>query len=152
MEGEQVLRILQTVVAPVSMISGVGMLVLSMTNRFSHAQDRLRHLADARRSVHRDDTQRVAIQIQILRRRLHRLLQAITLALCSVLLTALVISALFANELLGTSLRGMVVSLFAFSLLALVIALVLFIDDMRMSLAALDEELNQVGPPGAVEK
>jgi len=42
MDNPQLITALQTVISPVVLISGVGMLVLSMTNRFSHATDRAR--------------------------------------------------------------------------------------------------------------
>ncbi len=39
MDNTQLISTLQTVISPVVLISGVGMLVLTMINRFSHAAD-----------------------------------------------------------------------------------------------------------------
>ncbi len=141
MDNAQLVSALQAVISPVVLISGVGMLVLCMTNRFSHATDRERQLADLRNKLQGAARQLADLQIRIVLRRLQSLLVAITLALGSVLLTALVIVTLFANYLFGTTFRGLVVVLFAMSLLSLVSSLVLFIRDMSLSLKALHQEL-----------
>jgi hypothetical protein len=69
---------------------------------------------------------------------------ATTLALGSVLIAALLIVTLFANYLFGTTFRGLIVVLFALSLLSLVLSLILFIRDMSLSLIALQEDLQDV--------
>lgn len=144
MNNEELITALQSVISPVVLISGVGMLVLSMTNRFSHAQDRLRHLADEWRKLDVTSKDRVAGQIRIFRRRLNILMVAIAFGLVCVLLTALLIITLFANYLFGTTFRGLIVVLFAVSQVALVVSLVLFIRDMSLALNALDEDLRDV--------
>jgi hypothetical protein len=143
MEEQQFVSVLQAVISPVVLISGVGMLVLSMTNRFSHASNRVRALAEAwRKSEHLRG--QIAPQIRILNRRLRILLTAIALGLGSVLLTSLLIVTLFANYLFDVSLRGLVIAFFALTLLTLVSSLALFIRDMTLALAALDEELRDI--------
>jgi hypothetical protein len=144
MDNAQLLAALQTVSAPVVLISGVGMLVLSMTNRFSHATDRVRHLAEERHKLDGVARQRAEAQIRILYRRLRVLLIAIALALGSVLLTALLIVTLFANYLYDVNVRELIIVLFGLCLLSLVSSLVLFIRDMSMSLSALQEDLRDV--------
>ena len=42
---ETLIRILHASISPVALISGVGLLILSMTNRFARVTDRLRELA-----------------------------------------------------------------------------------------------------------
>ncbi|HEY5403125.1 MAG TPA: DUF2721 domain-containing protein, partial [Pyrinomonadaceae bacterium] len=144
MDNAQLISALQTVISPVVLISGVGMLVLSMTNRFSHTSNRARLLAQQRHEVEGVARERVESQIRILHRRLRILLLATTLALGSVLIAALLIVTLFANYLFGTTFRGLIVVLFALSLLSLVLSLILFIRDMSLSLIALQEDLQDV--------
>ena len=144
MDNAQLISALQTVISPVVLISGVGMLVLSMTNRFSHATDRARLLADERHKVDGAARERAESQIRILYRRLRLLLLAIALALGSVLLTALLIVTLFANYLFATTFRGLIVVFFGLSLLSLVSSLSLFIRDMSLSLTALQKDLYDV--------
>jgi len=38
-------RVLQASISPVALVSGVGLLILSLTNRFGRVTDRLRELA-----------------------------------------------------------------------------------------------------------
>ena len=144
MDNAQLISALQTVISPVVLISGVGLLVLSMTNRFSHTANRTRLLAEEWQKVEGVPRDQVKSQIRILHRRLRVLLLSIVLALGSVLLAALLILSLFANYLFGTTFRGLVVVCFALSMLSLVFALILFICDMSLSLSALQEDLQDV--------
>lgn len=144
MDNAQLISALQAVISPVVLISGVGMLVLSMTNRFSHTADRARLLSKERHKVQGVAREHVESQIRILHRRLRLLLLSIVLALGSVLLAALLIVTLFANYLFGTTFRGLIVVSFALSLLSLVSSLILFIRDMSLSLTALQEDLRDV--------
>jgi hypothetical protein len=87
---------------------------------------------------------RIESKLGVYRCRIRLLLCAIYMALVSVLLAALMIVTLFANYLFGTTFRGLVIVCFAFSLLSLVVSLVLFIRDMRLSLTAIREELRDI--------
>lgn len=131
-DERQFVSALQTVISPVVLISGVGLLLLSMTNRFGHASNRLRTLVEAWRSSQELRSQ-ITPQIRILNRRLHILVIAIALGLGCVLLTSLLIVTLFAGYLFGINLRGLVVCLFALSLATLVTSLALFIGDMTLA-------------------
>ncbi len=144
MDNTQLISILQTVISPVVLISGVGMLVLSMTNRFSHATDRLRLLSDARRKIGGVARERVESQMRVVYQRLRLLQIAIASALGTVLCTALLIIIFFSNYLFATSFHGPVVVLFSLSLFSLVLSLCLFIRDMSLSLTALREDLDDV--------
>jgi hypothetical protein len=144
MDNSQVTTALQTVVSPVVLISGVGMLVLSMTNRYSHATNRVRALADAWRKSDGAATDRIGAQIHIFRRRLNLLMVAIALGLGSVFFTALMILAIYASYVFETPLRGTILTFLTLTLVTLVISLALFIRDMSLSLHALREELRDV--------
>ena len=66
---------LQVAVAPVILISGVGLLLLSLTNRFGRTVDRSRLLLRDMREASESDRARLASQVKILYRRA-RLVQA----------------------------------------------------------------------------
>ena len=51
---------------------------------------------------------------------------------------------LFANYLLGTSFKNLIIAFFALSLLSLIGSVIYFIRDMSLSLIALEEELREV--------
>jgi Protein of unknown function (DUF2721) len=140
---DQLIRVLQTAISPVVLISGVGLLVLSMTNRFARTTERARSLAANRGGADEAEQARLDLQIRILFRRSRILLLSTSLALASVLLAALLTVALFIHYLAAVSLYYLVMALFVLSLTSLIASLVLFIQDMTLSLRALREELRE---------
>ncbi len=137
--------ILQASVSPVILISGIGLLLLSMTNRFSRTVDRARELASELQSGGLTNREVVAGQVQILHRRSHILRQSITLALISILCLSLLVILLFLSYVLKLSWELVLILLFLTSFLFLIGALVLFIYDFTISLQALDLEISQDG-------
>src|SRR5436309_15143764 len=91
----ELIPVLQVAVGPVILISGVGLLLLSLTNRFGRAVDRSRQLARELREGPESDRRRLAGQVENLYRRAALIRSAIILAVTSVLLAALLIIVLF---------------------------------------------------------
>jgi Protein of unknown function (DUF2721) len=141
MSVRDLIPILQVAIGPVILISGIGLLLLSMTNRFGRVIDRARLLAQALEDAGPNDRSRITAQLDILavRGRLVRL--AITLAAVSLLLAAILIIALFLAALYGWEGAGLLVILFIACMLTLIAAIVVFIRDINLSLAALKLEL-----------
>lgn len=135
------IQILQTAISPVTLISGVGLLVLSMTNRFARTTDRARELARTARHESPDLAANLHVQIRILYRRSRILLYAISLALTSVFFISLVIVSLFVGSVLNLDQHIWIGMLFTLSLLSLAASLALFIHDMTLALQALKLEL-----------
>lgn len=135
------IQILQTAISPVTLISGVGLLVLSMTNRFARTTDRARELARAARRESPDLAANLHVQIQILYRRSRLLLYAISLALASVFFISVVIVSLFIGSVLNLDQHIWIGLLFTLSLISLTASLALFIRDMTLALQALKLEL-----------
>jgi hypothetical protein len=90
----ELVPLLQIAVGPVILISGIGLLLLSMTNRFARVIDRTREIAEAFRHAPRDEARYLA-QIRMLRRRANLLRLAIILSVASVLSAALLVIAVF---------------------------------------------------------
>lgn len=138
----ELIQILQTAISPVVLVSGIGLLLLSMTNRFAHTTDRIRLLVKQMDYLEEDpQNYRQKVQIRILYRRSRILLLAISFALASVLFVSLLITTLFSTLFLEVNLQGTVIVLFTVSLLCLVVSVLLFIQDMSLALKALKEEL-----------
>lgn len=137
---EGLTRLLQASISPVALVSGVGLLILSQTNRFSRIVDRLRELARRRRE-RTDADAKLERQIAIFRRRARILRLAISGSLTCVLLASVLVLALFAAAALNLDLQLFVLLLFALSLVCLIGSLVLFLQDMRLSLQAVEAEL-----------
>ncbi|HEX7809559.1 MAG TPA: DUF2721 domain-containing protein, partial [Thermoanaerobaculia bacterium] len=66
---EAMLPTLQIAVGPVILISGIGLLLLSMTNRLGRVVDRSRELARENRASLQADRERIPSQLAILMRR-----------------------------------------------------------------------------------
>ena len=127
---------LQLAIGPVILISGVGLILLSMTNRFGRIIDRARILTEDLRRAPRPARSRIMAQLKILASRARTLRSAIALAAGSVLLAAILIIALFLGALLQLAMAQVIVGLFVLCMLCLILALLLFILDIRLSLKA----------------
>ncbi len=132
---------LQVAVGPVILISGVGLLLLSMTNRLGRVIDRSRLLSEARRKTPPPERGRLVAQLRILAYRAWLLRLSITLAGLSVLLAAVLVIALFVAVFFQLEVTLVMVALFIACLVCLIASLVFFIWDINLSLAALRLEL-----------
>jgi hypothetical protein len=141
MSLRELIPILQIAVGPVILISGIGLLLLSMTNRFGRVIDRSRQLLLALPVAKDRERDLIISQIEILSARalLGRL--AITLATVSVLFAAVLVITLFLAAVLQSEAGIAVVILFICCMLSLIAALVAFLRDVNLSLAAFKLEL-----------
>lgn len=136
---------LQVAIGPVILISGIGLLLLSMTNRFGRTIDRSRELAREYRTGAPDDQERAVGQVEILMKRARIIRSAIASASLSVLLAALLIIALFIGALFRLDITAPLVGgLFVGCMACLIASLVLFIVDVNLSLRALKLEIGAI--------
>jgi hypothetical protein len=138
---EQLIPTLQVAIGPVILISGVGLLILSMTNRLGRTIDRSRQLVELRRHAGDEDRIRVELQLGILWRRARILKTAITLAGVAVLLDALLMILLFLGALVDLPVAVPLALLFAACLTALIGSIIYFLRDVNLALRALAQEL-----------
>jgi hypothetical protein len=136
-----VLPILQIAVGPVILISGVGLLLLTMTNRLGRVLDRAREIARTLREEPPRDAERLRPQLAVLERRARLVRMAIAFATTSVLLAALLIIAVFVEALFTIGLVRAIGGLFMSAMVLLIVSLVLFLKDINLSLAALELEI-----------
>lgn len=142
----EIIPVLQVAIGPVILISGVGLLLLTMTNRLGRAIDRARQLARELQQPNPATREPVLAQMKIIYRRAKVLRLTITLAGLSVLLAAMLIVTLFLTALLKWE-NGLGVSLiFIACMSSLVVSLITFIFDIHLSLVALKLEIKQVKP------
>jgi len=128
---------LQLAIGPVILISGVGLILLSMTNRFARVIDRSRLLSQGLGDAQADDREKVLQQLRILARRARLIRTAIALASVSVLLAAILIISLFIGALFQLAVAPVIVTLFIICMLTLIASLAVFIADIDLSLRAL---------------
>jgi hypothetical protein len=142
---QELIPVIQTSVGPVILISGVGLLLLSMTNRFGRVVDRSRLLARELPGAVAADREHLAAQLAVLYRRTKIIRLAIILATASALLAGLLIMALFLAALLHVEAALLVTLCFILCMAALIASLVVFLVDLHVSLTALRVELIQAG-------
>ena len=133
----ELVPLLQIAVGPVILISGIGLLLLSMTNRFARVIDRTRQVAEASRHAPPDEPRYMA-QIQMLLRRANLLRLAIILAVASVLCAAILVITIFMTALLRSDAALHIVILFLTCMALLIASLIVFIQDLNLSLEAMN--------------
>jgi hypothetical protein len=134
---------LQLSIGPVILISGVGLIILSLTNRLGRIVDRTRQLSIEYRVSSGEDLGRIFSELKILTTRAKVIRGSNTLAVLSVLFVSLIIISLFASALYNLDTSYLLITLFTCSIISLIIALALFIYDIELSLKALWIELPQ---------
>lgn len=137
----QLIPILQLSISPVILISGVGLLLLTLTNRFGRLLDRSRLLN--REAAPAQLAEGVQQQIEILHRRATILRTSITLGAVTVLLVAVLILVLFVAALFQLEAGWLIVTIFCISQVSLIGSMITFIQDMNLSLAAVRLELKR---------
>jgi hypothetical protein len=135
-ETSELVPVLQTAVSPVVLISGVGLLLLTMTNRLGRIVDRVRALALRCRECEGEEEEQVRAQLLILEKRAHLVRRAIALAGLCVLFAALLVISLFITALAGADVPWLIAAFFILSLASLVLSLVEFLRDINRSLHA----------------
>jgi maltooligosyltrehalose trehalohydrolase len=95
MSLRELVPILQIAIGPVILISGIGLLLLSMTNRFGRVIDRSRQFSLALKSMKGAERDVAISQIKILSTRALLVRQAITFATVSLLFAAILVITLF---------------------------------------------------------
>ena len=134
---DQIVPLLQLSIGPVIVISGVGLVLLSMTNRYSQVTSRSRSLLDALRNESPGKNHRVREQLRILIRRARMLRLAIAFAATSLLLAAFLVIALFLVTLMHLDAALLIAAVFIACMCCLISGLIVFLIDVNMSVSAL---------------
>jgi hypothetical protein len=134
---ESLIPTLQLAIGPVILISGVGLLLLCMTNRIARVVDRARLVAADCEIVGDDELETCYAKLAILSQRARILRSSIAMAAFSVLLVAVLVIMLFCGALFRVEIASVVIVLFVGCMLSLIGSLGLFIWDVNLSLKAL---------------
>ncbi len=131
------LPIIQLAITPVILISGMGALMITLTNRMARIVDRTRAVAEAIPAADADERQHLESQLDIMWSRSLMMRRAVTCNGLSMLLACLLIVALFGAALFDWNIKGAVLALFGASIVMLTASLVDFLRDIYVSLHAL---------------
>jgi ABC-type multidrug transport system fused ATPase/permease subunit len=138
----QLIPVLQTAIGPTILISGVGLLLLTMTNRLARTIDRTRATARELADASEERRGKGHEQLRVLWRRARLIRLSIALASTSALFAAILIIVLFLTALLQLENALLICALFIVCLASLIGSLVVFIHDINLSLHALKLELS----------
>lgn len=142
----ELIPVLQIAIGPVILISGVGLLLLTMANRLGRVVDFARILSREFPAAKQEiDRAKIIAQIQILWKRARIIRFAITLASTSALVAAILIIVLFFIALWHMETAWLIGVLFTICMVCLIGSLILFIRDINHSLEALKLDLKADG-------
>jgi len=123
--------------APVFLLSGIGVLLGVLTNRLARIVDRARPLEERLRHVDSDAADALHTQLRIFARRARLMNASITLGVVSALLIATVVALLFSSAFIRLNLAVAVSALFIAAMFSLVLALGAFLAEIRIATATL---------------
>lgn len=138
---DQIVPMLQLAIGPVIVISGAGLVLLSITNRFGRVIDRSRSLAESKQGLSDNKKNNIDNQLVIMMRRARILRAAIAFASLSLLLAAFLVIALFLVEIAQVEAALFIVIIFICCMGSLIAGLLFFIADVNVSLSALKVEI-----------
>jgi len=134
LQTENVAHLIQLALGPVFLISGVGITLSMLTTRLSRIVDRARTLED-RREITTDEGRLKLIDkdLRVILRRSRYINSAIALCTTSALLTALVVTLLFASEFTPMSVGAIIAIMFVGSTVCLSTAFIMFLIEVRIA-------------------
>jgi hypothetical protein len=138
--------LLQSCISPMLLISGVGLVLLTLANRLSHAIDRVRMLSRETEDAPPDRRGDKLAQLRLLFQRCRILRASVVCVVMSILCSALIILCLFGIYFAEEPLQRAVMGLFALSLLCVIGSAALLLWDVSKNLAALQVEVQDHFP------
>ena len=144
MSNQNLIAILQASLTPVVLISGVGLLLLSMTNRLSRPLDRIRFLGKELKTSSQKDQSYYLRQIQIFYKRTFLLQKAITASSLSIICASLIVLFLFLMVTFSLNFNILIIFVFITGLLTLILSMVFFLCDIQASLKSVEIEMQRL--------
>jgi len=134
---------LQACITPVALISGVGILVLTLTNRLGRIVDKIRLLRSEleKESVMREDDKK--FQIKILYKRAKLIRTSIALITLSIICSSLIIPVLAVSILGGFDIQVFGYLFFSISIVSFIFSAIFFFSDVTLSLKAIKLEIKE---------
>jgi hypothetical protein len=130
-------KVIQIAVAPVFLLSGVGVMLSVFTGRLSRIVDRARVLEERLGAAGRPYDNDVQFELDTLSLRSRVIDRAISLGICAGMLVCMVIVALFVGDLLVIELSILIAALFVLAMLAFIGAFTCFLREVLIATANL---------------
>jgi hypothetical protein len=142
------LPVIQLAVTPVILLSGVGALMITLTNRMARIVDRTRKLAEQLHGAPEHERVHFDEPLDIMWRRAKLVRLAVTLAGLSMLLSCLLVMVIFVDASMHREFGLEMVVIFVASIVCLILSLTAFLRDIWMSLWALRIDVQRARPGG----
>jgi len=136
-------QFLQACITPVALISGVGLLLLSLTNRLGRTIDRSRMLVGELEKPGATRTEIKRTELKILYKRSKILRSSIAAISFSIFSSTLIIPVLFVMSISQINLKTLGVVLFILSILAIIVSSIMLLADIILALKALEHEVRE---------
>jgi hypothetical protein len=133
---DSVVHFIQLAIAPVFLLTAIGSMLGTMTNRVARIVDRARDL-EKRLAGSADSSSPEHRELRLLARRARLINMAITFTVLSALLVCVSIGGLFLDAYWQRSLTTLVAWIFGVSLVALIVGLGLFLREIYVATATL---------------
>ncbi len=140
---DSLIKFFQSSISPIVLISGVGLLLLSLSNRLGRTTDKSRELVKELRTVDVKNKNRKIIQLRILYKRSKILRLSIVAISFSILTSSLIIPILLIMNLIDINLKAIGIFLFLLSVIGIIFSAILLFLDVTFSLKALDLEVKE---------
>ncbi len=134
---------IQAATAPVVLISGIGLLLLTLTGRLGRIVDRARLLDRERRSAPELERTSLDAQLAVLGQRARLVRRSILLSASAIVCLALLIAVLFTGLLFHIDVAIPAAILFIASIGCLVVGLLAFVRELFHALTALELSLKE---------
>lgn len=138
---ENLIPLLQVSVSPVILISAVGLLLLSMTNRYARIFDRTYQIMGRFESVDSEERKKLVLQVRLLLKQAYLIRSALSFGALSVLCASILIFLLFISTVYQLGFPKLIASFFLFTVISLLFSLLFFIFDINISLNSLKVEV-----------
>jgi hypothetical protein len=145
-EAGELVHLLQLSISPIALISGVGLILLSVTNRLSRVIDRSRLIAAHLRDGGNDPIGAQVAQLDVLMRRARLLWLSIASVTVTVLCSCTMVLLLIGMTFLHFQVRGLIVAVFFAAAFSMLLSALFFFGDVLLALRALRLEIAAAWP------
>ena len=128
---------IQTAIAPVFLLAGLGAILNVMVGRLARIVDRARKLEQLHPSSTGPEHERHVLELRLINRRISVINTAIFLCVSSALATCFVVAMMFVSRLFALHVGAVIAAAFVVSMVLLMACLIYFLIEVRMSLGAI---------------
>ena len=144
-EAKIFIAFLQSCISPIILISGVGLILLSVTNRLGRTIDRSRILVNELERLPKDgrEMEIKIVQLKMLSKRSRILKSSIMSISFSILCSSFIIPVLLVMYLLDADLKVAGIALFLLSILGIILSAVFLFIDVTLTLNAFEYQIKE---------